>query len=268
MSFARAGLVTLVFVYLAVAAGLFLMQRRILYRPGGDRPDLARTGVTGVTPMTVPTEDGLNLMAWYRPARAGEPTVLYFHGNGGHLGHRAIRFDSFAAIGWGALMLEYRGYGGNPGSPSEEGLAADARAGLAALARLGIPPSRTLVWGESLGSGVAVRLASEHDVAALLLESPFTSITDIARMRYWFVPVRLLLRDRFESLAAIGRVRAPVLVMHGARDEVVPAAMGHAIHAAANEPKAIWIAPEGHHEDLRENGAFEAAANFVARFVR
>lgn len=267
MSVAVAGLALLAMVYVGIAAGLFLLQRRILYRPGLDRPDPVRAGVPGVAPLTIATADGLDLLAWFLPPPGAGFVVLYFHGNAGTLGNRACRFDGFAAVGWGVLMLEYRGYGGNPGTPSEEGFAADARSGLAALMSMGFPSHRILVWGESLGTGVAVRLASEHSVAAVLLESPYTSITDIARTRYWFVPVRHLLRDHFDSLAAIGRVQAPVLIMHGARDTIVPVAMGRAIHAAAADPKGLWIDPEAGHVDLVEAGAIEAARSFVTRFV-
>jgi fermentation-respiration switch protein FrsA (DUF1100 family) len=202
------------------------------------------------------------------PARNGDPVVLYLHGNAGHIGHRAFRLEVFGRLGWGALLLEYRGYGGNPGRPSEWGLTTDARAGLAALLAMGIPPSRIVLYGESLGSGLAARLATEQAVRAVLLESPYTSITDIARSRYPLLPVRWLLLDRFDSLRVIGAARAPVLVMHGARDQIVPVAMGRAVYAAAPEPKELWIAPHAGHVDLVEAGAMDAAADFVARMGR
>ncbi len=256
----------LLVLYILIAAIMFLCQRRILFRPDRARPDLARAGVPGVRATTVATPDGLTLLAWYLPAPGDtDPVVLYLHGNAGHIGHRAFRLDRFHRFGWGALLLEYRGYGGNPGRPSEAGLTIDARAALAALLAMGIAPTRIVLYGKSLGSGLAARLSTEQPVAAVLLESPYTSITDIARSRYWFLPVRWLLRDRFDSFRIIGGALAPVLVMHGARDRIVPVAMGRAVFAAAPEPKQLWIAPHAGHIDLVEAGAMDVAADFVTR---
>jgi uncharacterized protein len=146
------------------------------------------------------------------------PDTGGLHGNGGNIAYRAERLRRFARAGWGTLLLEYRGYGGNPGTPTEEGLAQDAQAGLAALYRKGVASEQILIWGESLGCGVAVRLASEHRVAALLLEAPYTSITALARRQFRFVPVGLLLKDRFDAISRIAAVRAPIFVMAGGRD--------------------------------------------------
>ena len=169
------------------------------------------------------------------------------------------------AVGWGVLLLEYRGYGGNAGSPSEDGLIRDARAGLAAMRHLGVPPNRILLWGESLGTSLAVWLGSENTVAAVLLEAPFTSITDAAQRQYPYVPVRPLLKDKLDSLSRIGRVRAPILVMQGGRDRLVPPEMGRALIAAATAPTELWVAPDAGHEDLGPLGAMDAAARFVSR---
>ena len=257
-----------VLIYVLMAAGLFLFQRRILYLPDRARPDLARAGVAGAMETTVSTQDGLTLLAWYLPPAAPDGfVVLYLHGNAGHLGHRACRFAPFAALGWGVLMPEYRGFGGNPGSPSEAGLNLDAQAGLAALRAKGVPLSRILFWGESLGSGVAAQLATAHTPGAVLLEAPYTSIVAMARLHYPFVPVGTLLLDRFDSLTAVPKIRAPVLIMHGARDAIIPPRMGKALFDAATGPKEFWLAPLGGHADLTEAGAVEAAAAFVQRTV-
>jgi uncharacterized protein len=256
-------------LYGLIAIALFLLQRRILFRPDTTRPDLARAGVPGLRELIVTTTDGLTLLAWYMPpARDDDPVVFYLHGNAGHIGHRAYRLAPFRRLGWGVMMLEYRGFGGNPGRPSEAGLLTDTRSGFALLSAMDVPPHRILVWGESLGSGLAVRLAVEQPVAAVLLEAPYTSVTAMARLRYPFVPVGKLLLDRFDSLSVIGGVRAPVLVMHGALDRIIPLAMGRAVHVAAPEPKALWIAPGAGHVDLIEAGAIEAAADFIKRMER
>jgi uncharacterized protein len=142
----------------------------------------------------------------------------------------------------------------------------DARAGYEALRALGISGHRILLWGESLGAGVAVRLATEVQVGAVLLESPYSSITAVAQKQFPLVPVSLLLRDRFDLIGRIGAVHVPVLVMTGGRDEVIPPAMGKAVFAAANEPKVFWLAPDAGHNDMAEAGAFDAARSFVSQY--
>jgi fermentation-respiration switch protein FrsA (DUF1100 family) len=252
-------------VYCLVVGLLTWQQRRFLYEPDTHRPDLSVAGVPEAHAMTVHTRDGLDLLAWMiPPADDTQPVVLYLHGNGGNIGYRAHEFATVRRFGWGILMLEYRGYGGNAGTPTETGLYEDARAAYAALRTLGIPAGRILLWGESLGTGVAVHLAAEHQVGAVLLEAPYTSIAAIARKRFPFVPIDLLLRDRFDLIGRIGSVRAPVLVMTGGRDNVIPPAMGRAVFDAANEPKRFWLVPEAGHNNLLEAGAFNVARAFVA----
>ncbi len=167
--------------WLALCAGLFLLQRSFIFHGRAARPDLALTGLRGVQERQLLTADGLTLLAWYRPPAEGRPVALFLHGNAGDLSHRAPRVGQFAAAGWGVLLVEWRGFGGNPGSPSEEGLFLDAEAGHAALAALGITPGRIVIWGESLGTAVAVRLAQAHPARALVLEAPFTSMAEMAR---------------------------------------------------------------------------------------
>jgi uncharacterized protein len=269
MRAALMGLGVLAACYILSATLLYLLQRRILYRPDRRLPDLAGAGLPDVQQMTVTTSDGLALLAWYLPpAGPNDPVVLYLHGNAAHIGHRAYRLGPFQRLGWGVLLLEYRGYGGNSGRPSEAGLMIDAHAGLATLQKMGFPLPAIMVWGESLGTGPAVQLAVEHKVGALLLESPYTSIADIARLRYRLFPVDWLLLDRFDSLRNVKNVQAPVLVMHGVHDDIVPVAMGRAVFAAAPEPKQLWIAPDAGHLDLVEAGAIETAGRFVAQLDR
>jgi len=253
--------------YAIVVAGLYAMQRRLLFVPDTAEPDRLRAGVPEVEAMRVPTADGLSLLAWYVPPREADGfTVLLLHGNAGNIAHRAGRLRALNQLGWGVLLLEYRGYGGNAGSPSEAGLVMDAQAGLAALRRLGVSANRTLLWGESLGTGLAVRLGSENAVAAVLLDSPYTSIADAAARQYPFVPVRQLLKDRFESVSRVPGIAAPILVMQGSADRLVPPAMGRAIAAAAKVPVEIWVAPGAGHVDLGPFGAVEAAAAFVRKY--
>jgi fermentation-respiration switch protein FrsA (DUF1100 family) len=256
-------------LYVLVVAALVLLQRRILFPSDNTRPDLARVPVAGVREITVTTPDGLSLLGWFMPpASDSAPVALCLHGNAGHIGHRAYRLAPFQRLGWGVLMLEYRGYGGNPGHPSETGLLIDARAGYAALRAMNVPPERILLWGESLGSGLAARLAAEQPVAAVFLEAPYTSITDIARARFPYAPVRWLLRDHFDTMRVIADIHVPVFVMHGVRDRTIPVAMGRAVYEAAHQPKELWIAPDAGHADLIEAGAIAAAGEFLNRVRR
>ena len=165
------------------------------------------------------------------------------------------------------LLAGYRGYGGNPGAPREAGLAADARSAVSWLSEQGVSPGCTVLYGESLGSGVAVRLASETPVAAVLLESPFSSIADVGQAHYPIFPLKLLLRDRFDSLSRIADIGAPLLVMHGEADRTVPIRFGRRLFDAAVEPKQAWWVPEGGHVDLHQHGASDVVLNFLTRHV-
>ncbi len=228
---------------------------------------MARVGVASLREVTLATADGLRLLAWYVPPPPDRPVLAYFHGNGGNLSNRAARVRMFAAARHGLLMVEYRGYGGNAGHPGETGFASDARAAMEFLAAQGFGADRLVVYGESIGTGVATRVAGEQAVAALVLESPYTSITALAGRRYFFLPVRWLVRDPFDSLSRIGRVQAPILMLQGDRDTIVPPGLGRELFEAAPEPKQIWSAPDGGHENLMDVGAGQVVIDFIDRWL-
>jgi hypothetical protein len=251
--------------YAALVGGLYLFQRQLLYLPDRTRPELVGLDKLGVRETMLSTEDGLSLFSWYLPPRPGQPVIAYFHGNGGHIGYRIERLLRFARQEFGVLMLEYRGYGSNPGTPSEAGFYADGRAALAFLEREGVAPNRLVLYGESLGSGVAVQLATQHDIAALILEAPPTSVAEVAQCHFPYVPATRLVTDRFDSLSRIGKVRAPILVLHGENDRVVPIRFGRALFNAAPEPKEGWFVPDAGHEDLARYGALDAVVSFIER---
>jgi len=171
-------------------------------------------------------------------------------------------------LGWGALLVEWRGYGGNPGRPSEAGLLRDARAGLAALQAQGHAPGRIVVWGESLGTAVAVPLAAARGdgIGALILELPFTSLADLAALHFSWLPApRLLLRDRFDSLATIARVTTPTLILGGGQDRLTPPAMAKALRDAAQSPAEFWVEDAAGHEELTTGAGFGVVRDFLAR---
>ena len=252
-----------VVAYAALVGGLYLFQRQLLYFPDRARPELFGLEQLGVREAMLQTEDGLSLLSWYLPAQPGRPVIAYFHGNGGHVGYRAERLLRFAREGFGVVMVEYRGYGGNPGTPSETGFYTDGRAALAFLDREGVTPNRLMLYGESLGSGVAVALAAERQVAAVILEAPPTSVAEVAQCHFPFVPAARMVTDRYNSLSRIGKVKGPILVLHGERDRVVPIRYGRALLDAAPEPKEGWFAPDAGHEDLARYGAMDVVVAFI-----
>lgn len=254
-------------VYGSVVGGLYFFQRRLLYRPRSTRPTLNDLALLGVREIELMTKDGLTLFSWYLPPPAGRPVIAYFHGNGGNIGYRAERLRRFAAAGYGVLLAEYRGYGGNPGAPCERGLFADAEAALDFLAASDINSEQVVLWGESLGSGVAVHLAATRAIGGVVLEAPFTSVAACAQRHYPFVPAAWLVHDRFNSLSRIAQVTAPLLILHGERDMVVPVDHGRALLKAATAPSEGWFSPSASHENLADHGALDVAMSFIERRV-
>jgi fermentation-respiration switch protein FrsA (DUF1100 family) len=255
-------LLLLVLGYVALVALLYVGQRALEYFPERARTRPAAAGLAQAEEAILQTGDGERVIVWHLRPRGEKPVVVYFHGNGGSLAWRVGRLRALTADGTGLVALSYRGYGGSTGTPTEPGLIADGLAAYAfAAERYGA--ARLALWGESLGSGVAVALAAEKPVACLVLESPFTSVTDIAARLYWFLPVRWLIKDPFRSDLRIGKITAPVLIVHGERDAVVPIALGERLYALINAPKRFVRFAEGGHNDLGAHGALEAAKEFL-----
>jgi uncharacterized protein len=256
-------------VYLAAVGALYVFQRHVMYLPSHERPVPAAWGVPDMDVVRLGTDDGLDLDAWYRPPPQHQATLVYLHGNGGHIGHRAARARTLIDAGLGVLLVEYRGYGGNPGMPTEAGLLADGRAAMAFLADQGVAPADTVLFGESLGSGVAVRLAAEmaaagRPVGGVVLEAPFTSAADVGARHHPWAPVRLLIKDRYDSTSRIARIGAPLFVYHGDADRVVPQRLGRELFAAAVEPKQAWWIVGGGHADLDAFAAMERVSAWIA----
>jgi fermentation-respiration switch protein FrsA (DUF1100 family) len=248
--------------YGVVVALLYVSQRALQYFPERVRTPPAAAGLPAAQEIVLDTADGERVIIWHVPPRGEKPVVLYFHGNGGSLAWRVERFRALTADGTGLVALSYRGYGGSSGQPTETGLIADALAAYA-FAAARYPASRIALWGESLGSGVAVALAAEKPVARVVLESPFSSVADIAARIYWFLPVRSLIKDPFRSDLRIGKVTAPVLVLHGERDTVVPIALGEQLYALIVAPKRFVRFPGAGHNDLGAHGALAVAREFL-----
>ena len=261
---------TVLVVYCILLGVLYVFQRRILFVPNVDTPDPIAAGVAEMQPVELQTADGLTLLAWYRPPQDDRsPVLVYFHGNAGHIGFRGSKMRSYLDSGYGILLPEYRGYGGNAGAPSEDGLYADARAALSYLDKAGIDGDRLVLYGESLGTGVAVKMAAERaahmPVGAVVLEAPFTSIASVAQGRYFFLPVYWLVKDRFDAEALIDKIAAPLFVFHGEDDRIISISYGRALFASAGEPKeAKWI-PRARHNDLYDFGVAKDVVDFIER---
>jgi len=250
-------------LYLGLATTIYFAQRSLMYFPDTTHVLPAAAGLPEAEEVPLTAADGVHIAAWHVPPRDGKPVILYFHGNGGALRFRVERFRRLIADGIGLLALEYRGYGGLAGSPSEAGLIADAQAAYRfAVARY--PAQQLVLWGESLGSGVALAIAAERPVGRVILEAPFTSAVAVGARHYWYLPVSLLMKDQFRSDMRIAKVTAPLMIMHGVQDHVVPYAMGERLFDLANKPKHLVRFLDGDHEDLDANGALDAVARFLA----
>ncbi len=251
-------------LYAVVFVALFFGQRKILFRCDAAQVDPATLGLKAET-VRLKTEDGESLVAWSIPPALDQPLILYFHGNAGGVDLRVERFRAMAKAGMGVLAIEYRGYASSTGSPSERGLKLDGEAAYASAILSGVKPERIVAFGELLGSAVAVAIAARHKVGALVLDSPFSSIADVAAAAYWFVPVRALLRDPFHNDALIAKVNAPTLMVHGTKDPVVPIRFGEKLFALANSPKTFWRVEGAGHLALGERLA--ETLDWIARTV-
>ena len=249
--------------YAGLTAMIYFAQRSLMYFPDRTYTTPAAAGLPEASEVPLTASDGVKIHVWQVPPQPGNPVILYFHGNGGSLRYRVDRFRRLIGAGIGLVALEYRGYGGLSGSPTERGMIRDAEAAYDYTAAR-YPTPQIVVWGESLGSAVAVALAAEKPVGRLILEAPFTSALAIAESRYWYLPVRLLMKDQFRSDERIKKVTAPLLILHGVNDRIVPFKMGEQMFELANKPKHIVRFLDGGHEDLDQNGALDAVARFLA----
>jgi fermentation-respiration switch protein FrsA (DUF1100 family) len=237
-----------------------------MYFPVGVPGSPADAGLPWAEPVTIPTPDGVSLGAWLvAPDQEARATVVVFNGNAGHRGYRAGLAARLRAAGFSVLLFDYRGYGGNAGSPSERGLLLDARAVRSYLAgRSDVDPRRLVYFGESLGTGVAVLLAAEHPPAALVLRSPYTSMTAVARYHYPILPVDWLLADRYPSIDVIGNVACPVLFILGDRDSIVPPSETRALYDAASDSKSLVVIEGADHNDAPLNDGAEMVSHIVS----
>ena len=256
-------------VYAAMVAFLYFGQRRLMYHPDPTVPVPADYGYSSFHPVWLETKDGARVYAWWKPpADASKPVLIYYHGNAGHIGDRADKIRGYVNAGYGLLLQTYRYNAGTDQQPSEAGLYEDGRAGLSFVTGQGIPQDRIVLYGESLGSGIAVKIAADQaqagtPVGAVVLEAPYDSIAKVAQSHYWYTPALWLVRDRFDSAAIVSTVGAPLLVVHGERDRVIPVSHAKTLFEAAAEPKKLVLIDQAAHNDLYDHGMSGIVSAFL-----
>jgi uncharacterized protein len=253
-------------VYLGFALMLVLLQSRLVYFPMRQLDATpARIGLT-YEDVWLRTEDGLRLHGWWVPATEERGTVLFFHGNAGNISHRLLSIESFHRLGYSTFIFDYRGYGQSQGRPSEAGTYLDGEAAWRyLLAERGIPANRIALFGRSLGAAVAAAIAERERPAAVILESTFTSVPDLGAELYPFLPVRWLARIRYDTLARVPQIAAPLLVVHSPDDEIIPFSHGRRLWEAASEPKAFLQLSGGHNDGFVVTG--ERYERGIAEFL-
>jgi fermentation-respiration switch protein FrsA (DUF1100 family) len=249
-------------IFSITVIAIYLLQRHLIYFPTKTPPNRHFFHADDMESLQILTSDHLQLHAWYKVAAPKKPTLLYLHGNAGHIGFRMPFVRQLLDEGWGVLLLDYRGYGGNQGEPTEPGLYEDGRSAMRWLLQHDIQSEHIVLYGESLGTGVATQIANEYKVCAVVLQSPFTSLTALARYHYpWaFLPPW----DKFDSLKRISTTHAPILFLHGTDDQIVPYAQGQTLFQAANEPKEWVMLPGKGHNDLWDADFVGHVIQFIA----
>jgi uncharacterized protein len=240
-----------------------LLHRYFIYIPDRTRLTPKEAGVSGVEEVVFKAADGTRLIAWHLPARAGKPTLLYFTGNSANVACRAGKIATIGSDGYGVFMLNYRGYGGSDGRPTEARNAADAISAYDYLRGLGVAPQDIVLYGESLGTAVATGLALQRNARAVIFEAPLTSAVDAGRLAWPLLPLGLIMVDQYRVLDRVAGVKVPLFIIHGGRDTHIPLDHARRIYHAANEPKTLNVVPAAGHNDLFERGAWLKVRAFL-----
>ena len=256
-------LIIIAVVYFSILIFLFVFQRNILFVPDRSTPSLTETNVSEMSAVNIETKDGLFLISWFYRGKVEKPLIIYFQGNAGNIGDRDYKARFLIDNDYSVLLLGYRGYGGNKGQPSEEGLRNDGEAALEFANREGFGASNIVLYGESLGTGVVVDLGTRAKFKGMVLEAPYTSIEALAKKRYWFIPVSYLLKDKFDSINKVSRLTSPTLVLHGDSDKVINLDYGQQLYDAMPQPKNFARIPGGGHSNLFDFGAGDEIISFI-----
>jgi len=253
----------LILIYAAAVAFLAIFQRSFIYHPPRIALDQRALRAAEYEALDQPVRGPATL--WFAGPRAPESwTIVFLHGNSGDIAGAIGKVSPLRAAGYGVLLVEYPGFSQVAGRPTQLSIVAQATMALRALEARGVGGDRVVLWGESLGTGVAIQLAADHQIGGLILEAAFTAVADRAQEIYWWMPARRLVLDRFDSLARIRDINAPILLVHGEQDRVTPPDHGRRLLAAANEPKRGVFFPSGGHVDLVDHGLMSEILRFLA----
>jgi len=235
------------FIYFLVLVFLYFYQRNLLYHPNENNYSEDKISVD-IENVRIKTSDNIELLGWYHEKNLKDfKTLIFFHGNAGSLENRIHKLNHFRDMNINFLIIAWRGFSGNNGNPSEQGLYEDGKSAIDWLIKKGISEKNLILYGESLGTGVAIHLAQNKNFAGVILETPFTSMIDAAKKFYPYIPVKLLLKDKFENYKKIKNINSPILIMHGEVDQLVPFSMGKKIYEIANEPKYSYFTKYDNH---------------------
>ena len=249
--------------YLFILIFTYIFQRNLLYHPGENNYFGDQLHVS-IKKVKIKTQDNIELIAWYHKKDLTKyKTILFLHGNAGSLENRIHKINHFKDMNVNFLLLAWRGFSGNSGYPTEKGIYEDARSAVRWLKNKGIVEENIIIYGESLGTGVATEIAQNKSFAGIILESPFTSMVDAGKNIYPFLPVKLLLKDKYESNKKIKNIKSPILVMHGEVDNIVPFRMGKKMYELANEPKYFYFSKYDEHMMNYDQKLLNALKNFI-----
>ena len=259
----RVFLIAFLVVYFAFNAFVYTKQREMMYIPSSERVAPADVGLDEVEEVALTTASNVELISWFAKSKDDRPTVLFFHGNAGAVRHRAYRFRDLMAHGYGVFVLGYPGFGGNAGQPSESGFHEASQMAYDYLRASGIESDDIVIYGESIGSGVAVQLAARVHAKGLILEAPMSSAVDVARVHYPMLLASFFLRDSYQSVDHIERIDMPLLVIHGEKDAIIPIQLGQKLVDRALEPKMLVVIEGAGHNNLSEYSTNRVAREFI-----
>jgi len=250
-------------VYFFVLISTYIFQRSLLYHPAENNYSNDQLSIS-VEKVKIVTQDNIELLSWYHNKNINNyKTILFLHGNAGSLKNRIHKINHFKDVNVNFLLLAWRGFSGNDGKPTEEGLYEDARSAINWLKSKGIKENNIIIYGESLGTGVAIEIAQKKNFSGIILESPFTSMIDAAKDKYPYLPVRLILKDKYESNKKIKNINIPILIMHGKIDNIVPFYMGKKMYELANEPKYFYFSEYDNHMMEYNEKLINTLKNFI-----
>ena len=244
-------IISILFIYIFFGFFLFIFQRKIIFNVSGIPKKPYEYGLNNVQELNILTKDSINLLCWHSKPTGDAPTLIYFHGNSFDIGERAYRVERYISHGWGVLLVSWRGFSGNKGKPSEVNLYIDAVAIMQWIAKEKlIKKENIIIYGESLGTGVAVEMATRYLFKSVVLESPFTSIIDIAQKKYKIYPAKFMVIDKFNNLSKIKKINSPLLIISGKKDEITPHSHSVRLYNEANNPKDFLFIDEAMHNNL------------------